>query len=350
MTEKIEVDYPPSQTIMVEQKEEVQEEEISFPAQSNLENEHPVTTTFVSPSPAPAPAAALAVAEERQKVEVVGMVVQSVQEEEVVAVVEEKEEEVEGEVLFPVQRMPASVLRALSTSGRRDVADVKVCVKDLELGLDDAVFEIRRAVAIQASSHFVFTFAGTSNLFNVFSSLQTRLPLGRVFLTYHPPEGEPAVSILLGMDLEELMLKYRDEGGYSGLKALAADGRLRLGVASDRSISNSQIDHLSRSLTAQSLTQNLSDEKPSIQGWSDEIEDLQSSIPTIPVQHDGNHLESKLSLAGSARELNRVKSQLKESLDSVSDRDGISDKEFSEKVLLQLFAYNSLCNIHVTSS
>jgi hypothetical protein len=153
------------------------------------------------------------------------------------------------------------------------------------------------------------------------------------------------------MDLEELMLKYRDEGGYSGLKALAADGRLRLGVASDRSISNSQIDHLSRSLTAQSLTQNLiSDEKPSIQGWSDEIEDLQSSIPTIPVQHDGNHLESKLSLAGSARELNRVKSQLKESLDSVSDRDGISDKEFSEKVLLQLFAYNSLCNIHVTSS
>eukprot|EP01035_Chromulina_nebulosa_P001327 gene1327-1770_t len=133
------------------------------------------------------------------------------------------------------------------------------------------------------------------------------------------------------MDLEELMLKYRDEGGYSGLKALAADGRLRLGVASDRSISNSQIDHLSRSLTAQSLTQNFSDEKPSIQGWSDEIEDLQSSIPTMAAENDSYH-ESKLSLAGSARELNRVKLQLKESLDSVSDREGISDKEFSEKL------------------
>jgi hypothetical protein len=141
------------------------------------------------------------------------------------------------------------------------------------------------------------------------------------------------------MDLEELMLKYRDEGGYSGLKALVADGRLRLGVASDRSINNSQIDHLSRSLTAQSLTQNFSDEKPSIQGWSDEIEDLQSSIPTMAAENDCYH-ESKLSLAGSARELNRVKSQLKESLDSVSDREGISDKEFSEKVP-QVFASSS---------
>lgn len=163
------------------------------------------------------------------------------------------------------------------------------------------------------------------------------------------------MSILLGMDLEELMLKYRDEGGYSGLKALAADGRLRLGVASDRSISNSQIDHLSRSLTAQSLTQNVSDEKPtSIQGWSDEIEDLQSSIPTMAAEHDSYH-ESKLSLAGSARELNRVKSQLKESLDSVSDREGISDKEFSEKVP-QVFASSSFmqyplqCSFHMSSS
>lgn len=158
MTEKIEVDYPPSQTIVVEEKVEFQEEEISFPAQPNLEDEH-LVTTFVSPSPAPAPAPALVVVEEQKKVEVVEMVVQPVQEEEVVAV-EEMGDEVEGEVLFPVQRMPASVLRALSTSGRRDVADVKVCVKDLELGLDDAVFEIRRAVAIQASSHYVFTFAG----------------------------------------------------------------------------------------------------------------------------------------------------------------------------------------------
>lgn len=151
MTEKIEVDYPPSQTIMVEEKEEVQEEEeISFPAQSNLEDEH-LVTTFVSPSPAPT---VVVVVEEQKKVEVVEMVVQPVQEE------EEEVVAVEGEVHFPVQRMPASVLRALSTAGRRDVADVKVCVKDLELGLDDAVFEIRRAVAIQASSHFVFTFAG----------------------------------------------------------------------------------------------------------------------------------------------------------------------------------------------
>ena len=121
------------------------------------------------------------------------------------------------------------------------------------------------------------------------------------------------------------MVKYREEGGYSGLKALAAEGRLRLGVASDRPINNSQIDQLSRSFTAQSLAKNLTTDqkKSSVQGWSDDFEDLQTV---------GNDTESKPSLASSARELHRVRAQLKESLDSVSDREGISDKEFSEKV------------------
>lgn len=128
------------------------------------------------------------------------------------------------------------------------------------------------------------------------------------------------------------MVKYREEGGYSGLKALAAEGRLRLGVASDRPINNSQIDRLSRSFTAQSLAKNLTTDqkKSSVQGWSDDFEDLQSSVSATTTV--GNDTESKPSLASSARELHRVRAQLKESLDSVSDREGISDKEFSEKV------------------
>ncbi len=147
MAKRIGVEITSVKPIVLEEKEEVQEEEISFPAES----------ISITVSPIPAPAANIAtVVEEvpRQVEEEVVTIVSMVQEEVEAFVAVEDEAAMEGDVFFPVQSMPASVLRALSSSSsssssRQNVTDVKVHVKGLDLGLDDAVFEIRRAVAIQ---------------------------------------------------------------------------------------------------------------------------------------------------------------------------------------------------------
>ena len=145
MAKRIGVEITSVKSIGLEEKEKVQEEEISFPAES--------MSITVSPSPAPAATIATVVEEvPRQVEEEVVTIVSMVQEEVEAFVAVEDEAAMEGDVFFPVQSMPASVLRALSSSSsssRQNVTDVKVHVKGLDLGLDDAVFEIRRAVAIQ---------------------------------------------------------------------------------------------------------------------------------------------------------------------------------------------------------
>ena len=146
MAKRIGVEITSVKPIVLEEKEEVQEEEISFPAES--------ISITVSPSPAPAATIATVVEEvPRQVEEEVVTIVSMVQEEVEAFVAVEDEVAMEGDIFFPVQSMPASVLRALSSSSssssRQNVTDVKVHVKGLDLGLDDAVFEIRRAVAIQ---------------------------------------------------------------------------------------------------------------------------------------------------------------------------------------------------------
>ena len=143
--------------------------------------------------------------------------------------------------------------------------------------------------------------------------------------------------MLLGMDLEDLMTRHREDGGDQGqvrlLSGLAAQGRLGLGLSSGRAVTNAQIDRLSKAGLGLSGPGSSIGEGIAKRGiWSDEVLDRQS-IRLQEKEEKGEEKEDMwTSSAASANHLKEMKRSLQQQLSDVSDRESLTDDELQQKV------------------